>query len=62
MHQILPFAVRPGRLWRGESAGFPLCLSGQTFEAQMDTDDHRLFPGEVIRGHPRESAASVLPW
>jgi len=26
MHQILPFAVRPGSLWRGASAGFPLCL------------------------------------
>ncbi len=27
----------------------------------MDTDDHGLFPGEVIRGNPRESAASVPP-
>jgi hypothetical protein len=25
----------------------------------MDTDDHGLFLGEVIRGNPRESAASV---
>ena len=26
----------------------------------MDTDDHGLFPGEVIRGNPRESAPSAL--
>jgi hypothetical protein len=30
-------------------------------EPQMHTDDHGLFPGEVIRGNPRESAASVPP-
>jgi hypothetical protein len=52
-------SVRPGSRWRGESAGFPLCLRGHSFEPQMDTDDHGLF--EVIRGHPRESAASVPP-
>jgi hypothetical protein len=27
----------------------------------MDTDDHGLFSGEVIRGNPPESAASA-PW
>ena len=52
-------SVRPGSLWRGASAGFPLCLRGQSFEPQMDTGDHGLF--EVIRGNPRESAASAPP-
>jgi hypothetical protein len=45
--------VRPGSLWRGESAGFPLRLRGQSFEPQMDTDDHGLFPG---RRDPWQSA------
>ena len=52
-------SFRHGILWRGQSAGFPLRLGGPSFEPQMDTDDHGLFPGEVIRGNPRESAASA---
>ena len=60
MHQILPFAVRPGSLWRGASAGFPLCLRASVVKVGLGDWVGRPFGARGVMGVPLTQAVEAV--